>query len=310
MALRNVDSLLIKDNQERLEGLTPGSTKPFEDKPVIQSVQDKLEAQAEVTQPEESQTLEAPQESDNKQETNREQESTELKQETQPKEEVKATNQDEYGNEIKPPRTYTEEEVQSMIRDRLSRGRYAEQTPYQQPAAPISQQPQQSQQVDQEGSENWEQQLVDFIDRRLETKQQEEQRKAHEYQEAQIQAQFQDKFSAGMSKYHDFHEIVGNKPITDSMMLGTRGMTDPAAFIYAASKNHSEELARIAQLPDPFQQSAEIGKLEERMRKARNITSAGKPVSKVTSDMGTKQEPKKSIDGMILQDAKRKFGRR
>ena len=310
MALRNIDSLLIKDNQERLEGVTPGSTPPFEQKPTAQSVQDKLEQKVELESQPESKTLESPQESDNKPETSREQQPTELKTETQQKEEVKATNQDEYGNEIKPPRTYSEEEVQNMIRDRLSRGRFAEQAQYQQPAAPIPQQVSQSQQIDQDQGENWEVQLKSFIKSTLDEEREETAKRVHVEREAQMQAQFQDKFTSGMTRYQDFHEIVGNKPITDSMMLATRGMQDPAAFIYSASKNHGDELARIAQIPDPFQQGAEIGKLEERMRKARNITSAGKPVSKVTSDMGTKQEPKKSIDGMILSDAKRKFGRR
>ena len=93
------------------------------------------------------------------------------------------------------------------------------------------------------------------------------------------------------------------------MMLATRGMADPAAFIYTAAKNHASELQRIAQIADPYQQGAEIGKLEERMRKVATVSKATKPLPKTTGDMGAKTETKRSIDQLILSDAKQKFRR-
>ena len=94
------------------------------------------------------------------------------------------------------------------------------------------------------------------------------------------------------------------------MTVATRSLKDPAAFIYAAAKRNPEELARIANLSDPYAQMVEIGRLEERMRKNKSTTSAPKPLGRATDDglvRHKKAEPKEpSIEQMIAQsEAKR-----
>ena len=225
-------------------------------------------------------------------------------------EEVAAKSTDEYGNELAPPRTYSEEEVNAMIRDRLSRGRHA-----QEQAPPTQYQQQQAQQQgftpDPNSSEDWEVQLKNFVKQTFSEISNDERSRAQQEREHQVQAQFQEKFTTGMNRYKDFQSVVGTKPITDAMMLAARGMSDPAAFMYAAAKNHGKELERIAQIPDPYQQGMEIGKLEATMRKGAAMSKATPPLSKTVGDYSgsKKQEVKRTVDSLIQQDAKRKFRR-
>ena len=108
-----------------------------------------------------------------------------------------------------------------------------------------------------------------------------------------------------MEKYKDFKTVVGAAPVTDTMLLAARNLSDPAAFIYAAAKTQPKELERIANLTDPLLQAAEVGRLEEKMRKARVAAQAAKPLSQTKGDMGTKEKPKGlSIEDRIAQHAK------
>ena len=213
---------------------------------------------------------------------------------------------DEYGNPVEKQKTYTEEEVQRMIRDRLSRGRHAEQ--------PTQQQVQQATEdfkADPNSEDSWEVQLEQFIDKTIEKRQAKQSEVQWRQQEAAKQAEFESKFSTGMSKYQDFHQVVQGKPITDAMMLATRDLENPAAFVYAASKLHASELTRIAQIPDARTQAMEIGRLHERMIKnRRSVSAAPKPVAPVKGDMPVKQHEHPSIDHRIQQHAKQKFARR
>ena len=223
------------------------------------------------------------------------------------------SNQDEYGNEVPKARTYSEEEVNQMMRERFKRTNQAQQQAQQPPQfQPTNQQVQQAAQnftPDPNSGDTWEVQLKEFVKSTLTEVKADEQRKAWQAQENEKQLEFQAKFSTGMERYKDFKEVAGRMPITDSMMMATRDMKDPAAFIYAASKQQPKELERIAQLSDPFQQAAEVGRLEERMRKSRNVSKASTPLRASTSDVADKVQPKVSIDHMIGTHAKRKAAR-
>lgn len=201
---------------------------------------------------------------------------------------------DDYGTEIKkvPERVYTETEVNQMIRDRLARGKQQPEPQYQ-PAA----QPQPQSQS--EGDESWEQQLESFVENTLSKREQKLQEQRWQQQEQETQTQFEIKFNQGASKYNDFEQVVSGKPLTPQMVIATRGMEDPAAFIYAAAKTQANELDRISKVNDPYQQAIELGRLEERMRKARGTTSrAPAPLSKTVGDVA--QKPKlTSIDDKI-----------
>ena len=215
---------------------------------------------------------------------------------------------DEYGNDIPPERTYSQREVEAMMRDRLSRGRHAEQQ-QQQPQQQAVQQAARDFTADPNSSEPWEAQLDQFIETKFNKMKEREQQANWQRQEAQTQAQFEEKFTTGMNRYTDWSDTVSGKPITNAMMLAARSMENPAGFVYSACKNHPAEIERIAKIADPYQQSAEIGKLEATMKKTKAVTAAPKPLGRTVSDTGTKQEVKHSIDDKIRQDAQKRFRR-
>ncbi len=217
---------------------------------------------------------------------------------------------DEYGNPVAKPRTYTEAEVQKMIRDRLSRGRHAEpQTP---PSPTVTPSPQASPQANPaESGEDWETQLEQFVERTIEKRQSRSQQEQYQRQEAQRQSEFEERFSSGMNRYSDFHDVVSGKPINDTMMIATRALPDPAAFVYGASRLHPQELSRIHQLTDPIAVTAEIGRLHERMVKEKKaLSSAPKPVEAPKGDMPNRGTDRPPIDQLIYLHAKHKFGKR
>jgi len=192
-----------------------------------------------------------------------------------------------------------------MIRDRLSRGQAAQNaTPQQVQQAASDFTP------DPNSSDPWEVQLEDFIDKTIEKRTKKLSEKQWREQEDRIQQDFEAKFSAGISKYPDWSKTVQGKPITDAMMMATRSMNDPAAFIYAASKLQPKELERIATLRDPYQQATEIGRLEERMKKARTgVSQAAKPLSATKGDVSDSTPVKRSVDDLIRIHAKSKLRR-
>lgn len=219
---------------------------------------------------------------------------------------------DDYGNEREKPRVYTEDEVNERInkavRDRLARVKS--------PDAPLPHtQTQTSATPDgfnynpnEEG--NWEQQLEAFVEQTFNKINQRQLTRQQEMQEQNARAEFEDKFINGMERFNDFREVVRPDAMTDAMTLALRGIKDPAAFVYAASKRQPEELSRIKQIQDPYAQMVEIGRLEERMRKAANGTSAPRPVSRTTGDAHmpeSKKAKEDTIEDLIARsDAKRR----
>lgn len=211
---------------------------------------------------------------------------------------------DEYGNPLEKPKMYSEEEVQRMIRDRLSRGRHAEQP---QSTQQQIQREMQDFKADPESEESWEVQLNRAIDHRIETRQKEITEKQWQQQEIAKQADFEAKFTSGMDRYSDFRQVVSGKPITDSMMLATRSLENPAAFIYGAAKLHPQELDRISRIADPYAQASEIGRLHERMIKERKSASnSPRPLETPKGDLPAKSNNMPSLEDRIHQYAKSK----
>lgn len=211
---------------------------------------------------------------------------------------------DEYGNPIAPPKVYTEEEVNRMMRERFSRGKWAEQP---QPAPQVAPQPQA-----QPGEENWEEQLNTYIDKRVETRERDRQERAWREDQAAKQADFEARFSSGMNKYQDFHQVVASQPISDSMLLATRTLENPAAFVYGAAKLYPQDLAKISHINDPIAQAAEIGRLHEKMVKNQTkLSAAPKPIETAKSDLPPKAvNPQLSIDQRINDYGRQKQQRR
>lgn len=153
---------------------------------------------------------------------------------------------------------------------------------------------------------NWESQLEQFIDHRLTAREQQQREINARQQMARQQAEFEIKFNEGASKYSDFESVVYGKPLTADMVLATQGMNDPAAFIYAAAKTQPQELDRISKIQNPAIQAMELGRLDERMRKARTqTTSAPKPIEAVKGDVTEKKEKTWNIDDKLLGEERR-----
>lgn len=217
--------------------------------------------------------------------------------------ETTAQDTDDYGTEIpKQEKVYTQAEVDARINEAIRRRlkEKAEQ-PVQQP---IQQQPQQQQQFEYDASagDSWEVQLESFIENTLTKREQKQQQQQWQQQEQDTQANFEIKFNTGAAKYADFESTVLGKAITPQMVIATRGMDDPAAFIYAAAKTQAPELERISKIYDPYAQAIELGRLEERMRKARGSASkAPRPIEQPRGDVSEKVERKWSIDDKLRQ---------
>ena len=156
---------------------------------------------------------------------------------------------------------------------------------------------------------SWEQQLSDFVKSTVNNMQTEQQQRVRQSQEEHAQREFHQKFVKGMERFGDFREVVGAQPMDDAMTLALRGMSDPAAFIYAASKRNPQEIERISKLPDPYARMVEMGKLEERMRRNKPTTKAPRPLGRTQEDTSAKLVPKqKDMTGddlLAKADAKR-----
>jgi hypothetical protein len=156
---------------------------------------------------------------------------------------------------------------------------------------------------------SWQEQLTDFVKQTVKGMHSDEEQKTREIQEQHAQREFHQKFTKGMDRFTDFREVVGAMPMRDAMTLSLRAMADPSAFIYAASKRHPQEIERISKLADPYAQIAEMGKLEERMRRNKPTTKAPRPLGRTREDATSKITPKQkdtSGDDLLAKaDAKR-----
>jgi hypothetical protein len=289
--VNNVDGILIPREQAMLNnGQAPVQPIPEvkaperEEAPVIEP-----EIEAKVTDQEHEV------ETDNKQVT-----------ETDSKQVTTESPIDEYGNPTEKPKMYTQEEVERMMRERLSRGRHTEQ-----PTKAEVNEVVKDFKADPNSAESWEQQLEEFVEKTIEKRQAKLSEKQWREEESIKQADFEAKFTTGMNKYNDFHDVVRGKPIDDVMMLATRNLKDPAAFIYGASKLHPQELQRISGIKDPYQKAAEIGALHEKMIKNKNLASkAGKPLEAPKGDLPTKTYERPSLEYLIDQHGKQKLNNR
>lgn len=282
MQTSSIDDVLANDTASRLAVKNGGALQALEkaasvDVPPITPVDtiDKPQSQDIETEYQASDIKESPKENDKP---------IEAKQE-KPVE----SNVDDYGNEKPTAKTYSEDEVNERInravRERLERAERNKAA--QQPA------PQQQTQTQPAEGEEWEGQLKSFIKNTLDEQKHMEAQRAYEAREQALAQEFDHKFRTGMERFGDFQDVVGKHPISDPMLLATRGLQDPASFWYAAAKKAPEELARIANIPDYYAQMREIGKLEERMRSAKPTTKAPRPIDRTSEDSNVEtREPR------------------
>ena len=298
--VHSVDDLLVKDMQSRAESKPEPAPVAEVSNPTPEPIAEQQEEQESKPDQEpgdlygvENNQIESKDPPKNDQESKPDQESSPI---------------DEYGNPLDKPKMYSEEEVQKLIRERLSRVKIPE------PQQAIRQQASQDAkdfQADPNSDQSWEDQLNSFVDRRIETREKVEADKRWHQDEARRQSEFEDKFTRGMGKYKDFHSVVEGKPITDSMMLAARSLENPAAFVYAAAKLHPQEIDRISRIGDPYVQASEVGRLHERMVKERKmISSAAKPLETPKGDVPAKQYNQPSLESRIASYGQKKQQRR
>jgi len=291
--MHSIDDALVKDMNHQLamnSGVTPEPevANPTPQEPEVQPEVAEQTEEPEVKEPEKVEKVEKTEKSE--------------------KAENKDNPIDEYGNPVEKPKMYTEEEVNRMMRERFSRGKYAEQTPQQQQQV---QKAAEDFKADPDSAESWETQLEQFIDRTIEKKQRATAEEQWRQQQIAKQAEFESKFTQGMSKYADFHAtlqpLADRGALPDSIMFATRALDNPAAFLYGAAKLHPQELERIAKIPDPYVQAAEVGRLHEKMVKTRNVnSSAARPIEPSKQDVPVKQHNQPSLEDRIHQYAKQK----
>jgi hypothetical protein len=294
--IKNIDDILVPREQAMVknEQIPPQPA----DVTLEQPQEPALEANSEENVQKEPEK--AP-ETDNKVETESEIEAT-APEGSEIEQKVSESPIDEYGNPVEKPRMYTEEEVNQRIRERLSRGRYAEQ-PTQQQVEQVAD----NFKADPNSEESWETQLEAFVEKTIDKKQKKAQQEQWQRMEKEKQADFEAKFTTGMNKYPDFIDVVKGKPITTDIMLATRSLDNPAAFIYGASKLHPQELDRISKIPDAYQQAMEVGRLHEKMVKARHHQSkAAKPIEAPKGDVPVNAPTRTSIDSLIEQHGRQK----
>jgi hypothetical protein len=209
---------------------------------------------------------------------------------------------DEYGNPVEKPKMYSEDDLNRLMRDRMSRGRYAEQPLPQQQPQPQTQEPQ----------EDWQRELKTFVKQTMTEAQREAQQEQWQREEAMRQAEFEDRFTTGMNKYQDFKDVIRGKSITNSMMLAARNLENPAAFVYGACKLHPQEVDRISRINDPYAQAAEVGRLHEKMVKQHQAASkAPRPLEAPRGDVTqSRKNERPNIDQLIIADANAKFGKK
>jgi len=286
LKIRSADDIIVQEEAIKLGKPVP-EIKEKEETP-RQEQEEEIQEDAEDSEDSEKEEAE--------EEKSSQEEKEEMTQETSEKEDEV----DDYGTKVGKKKLYTEDEVQRMIRDRLSRGRNAPAPTAEVQAAAKEFTP------DEASPDSWETQLEDFIETTISKREQKAKETQWQEHERTQQIEFEEKFTSRMAKYKDFEAVVANKPITNAMMMATRSMEDPAAFIYAAAKNHAKDLDRIAKIQNPLAQGVEIGRLEERMKKSRNLPSSPKP-AKVISGDSSNALPQLDIDARIAQHAKTKI---
>ena len=168
-------------------------------------------------------------------------------------------------------------------------------------------------QYDENSNQTWDQQLRHFVEHTVTSMSHRQNQEAQQLRDIQIQTEFESKFRDDVVRFNDFEEVIASvgAPITDPMIYATRGMNNPAAFLYAASKRAPQELQRISKINDPYVQVAEIGKLEASLRQTKPATKAPRPLGRSQDDSGeffkakVKKEP--TIEERIAEaDAKKR----
>ncbi len=223
--------------------------------------------------------------------------------------------EDEYGN----PKEILTKKVQKRLKRQADKYESKIQALESQIAQLTPQQHHQLQQdaknINASSDEDWKLQFETMVEQTVYNMTAKKQQESQRIEQARLEQDFQKKLFSGIEQFGDFRETIQNVgcDITDHMTNATRSLDDPAAFLYAASKRHPDELKRISQLRDPYAQVREMGKLEEKMRKNKAGTNAPRSLGKTREDANFPVAPDKkkneSIDDLLAKDAARRLAK-
>lgn len=293
MSISNIDDLLMG-----------GKTPHHPETPENQHIDEPEEAEELETDSPDYGDEEAPEEP-NQSDDNSEEEEPEKK---------SAREYDDYGNEKEPENEVIRERLARQARKHEAELNALRSQLAQQGASQQVQQAAKDFEYDPDASGDWQQQLASFVKQTVNSMTRDEQDRKTRQQEMEAQHEFEGKFKNGMNKFDDFADVISSLPfeISNPMTLATRAMSDPAAFLYAAAKRNPQELERISKMRDPYAQMAEMGKLEERMRRNKPTTKAPRPLSRDTDDAGMpapKKNKELSIEDLITKSDAKKLNR-
>jgi hypothetical protein len=219
---------------------------------------------------------------------------------------------DDYGNEKEPENKEIRERLKKQAKKYESEIESLRAQLASQGASQKVQQAAKDFEYDPNASGDWQQQLAAVIKQTVRSMNDEDAQERQRYEEAKVQQEFTTKFREGMNKFDDFVDVVDSLPfeISNHMTLATRDMENPAAFLYAAAKREAKELERISKLRDPYAQVREMGKLEERMRRNKQTTTAPRPMGRTQEDsvapeIKKKREP--TIEELIAKSEAKKL---
>lgn len=219
----------------------------------------------------------------------------------------KADIDNEYGLEQEAPKTYTKSEMDAyanqLIRERLARLERNHPPPTQQQQQQAAQQ---GFEYDENSNLNWQQQLEQFTWQVMDKREQQRAAQLQQAIEQERMAELEMKFRSGMDKFSDYHKVVSGKNVTDAMVMAASEnpyINDPAALFYAASMRMPDELAKIAQIKNPYAQAAAIGRLDAQLRvKPKKTSDAPKPLSPTKADTAAPMAQPKQTTGNPLDD--------
>jgi hypothetical protein len=221
---------------------------------------------------------------------------------------------DDYGNEKEPENKEIRERLKKQARKYEAEIESLRSQLAQHGASQQVQQAAKDFEYDPEANGDWQQQLASFVKQTVNSMTREKQESEVRQQDAHTQREFESKFRDGMGRFNDFVDVIDSLPfqISNPMTLATRGMADPAAFLYAAAKRNPQELERISKIRDPYAQMTEMGKLEERMRRNKPTTKAPRPLSRTNEDASIPNPKKKgdpTIEELIAKADQKKLAR-
>ena len=305
MPTSSIDELLMGGSGNSLQPETPEhKPDPYSDAPEPENEVDEVDTDDELSQP----LADEPQEHDE----------TDADEDDESTPDRKEYDEDEYGNQkermskgMKERLDRKEKQYQREVeqRDREINALRAQLA--QQGASPDVQKAARDFEFDPDAEGDWQQQLAHVIRHEVKNMARTEKEEQERAIETQMHREFETKFKQGIEKFDDFTDVIEGLPckISDPMVLGTRAMENPAAFLYAAAKRHPQELERISKIRDPYAQMTEMGRLEERMRKNKPTTKAPRPLGRTPEDSHTPAPKKKVEDNgdtlLARADAKR-----